>query len=132
MTVGKTKVAVLDDEANMRSALARLLKTHGYDVELFETGGDFINAVRSRDLDCLLLDLHMPQITGFDVLELMAALRITTPVIVITGHDETGVAERVRKLGAANYLLKPLDEAVLIDALQRICPPLPASPDGHP
>lgn len=113
----------------MRSALARLLKTHGYDVELFETGGDFINAARSHDLDCVLLDLHMPQITGFDVLELMATLRIPTPVIIITGHDEVGVSERVRKLGAANYLLKPLDEAVLIDAIQRICPPLHPSPD---
>ena len=124
MTDRKKVIAVLDDEAKMRLALARLLKTYGYDVAPFESGDDFLKAVHSDRPDCMLLDLHMPRPTGFDVLASISSMHNPMPVIVITGHDEPGYAERVRGLGAADYLLKPLDESVLIDAIQR------ASPDG--
>ena len=119
MTDRKKVIAVLDDEAKMRLALARLLKTHGYDVAPFESGDDFLKTVESDRPDCILLDLHMPRTTGFDVLESMFSMRVGVPIIVITGHDEPGNAERVRDLGAADYLLKPLDESVLIEAIER-------------
>ncbi len=122
MTTRKKIIAVLDDEAKMRLALARLLKTHGYTVAPFESGDAFLRAVESDRPDCMLLDLHMPGTTGFDVLESMSSMRIEVPVIVITGHDQPGNAERVRGLGAADYLLKPLDESVLIAAIRRTCP----------
>jgi len=121
MTDRKKVIAVLDDEAKMRLALARLLKTHGYDVAPFESGDDFLKTVESDRPDCMLLDLHMPRTTGFDVLESMFSMRVGVPIIVITGHDEPGNAERVRDLGAADYLLKPLDESILIEAIQRAC-----------
>lgn len=117
----KTVVAVLDDEPKMRSALARLLKTHGYDVELFESGDDFLKTAGSDHADCMLLDLHMPRTTGFDVLESLSSRHITVPVIVITGHDEPGNSERVHELGANDYLLKPLDESTLVEAIKRAC-----------
>ena len=119
MTDRKKVIAVLDDEAKMRLALGRLLRTHGYDVEPFESGDDFLRAVESERPDCMLLDLHMPQTTGFDVLESMSSMHVAVPIIVITGHHEPGNAERVRDLGAADYLLKPLDESVLIEAIER-------------
>ena len=122
MTDRKKVIAVLDDEAKMRLALGRLLKTHGYDVEPFESGDDFLRAVESERPDCMLLDLHMPQTTGFDVLESMSSMHVAVPIIVITGHHEPGNAERVRDLGAADYLLKPLDESVLIEAIERCAP----------
>jgi FixJ family two-component response regulator len=124
MTDRKQVIAVLDDEAKMRLALSRLLRTHGYDVTPFESGDDFLKSVESDRPDCMLLDLHMPRTTGFDILEAMASMRVGVPVIVITGRDEPGHAERARGLGAADYLLKPLDELVLIAAIQRACPGL--------
>jgi len=105
----------------MRLALGRLLRTHGYNVEPFESGDDFLKTVESDRPDCMLLDLHMPGTTGFDVLESMSSRHTSVPVIVITGHDEPGNTERVRALGAADYLLKPLDESILIEAIQRAC-----------
>lgn len=129
MTHRKTVVAVLDDESKMRSALARLLRTHDYEVRLFESGEDFLTAAQVEAPDCLLLDLHMPRTTGFDVLEAMPALHITAPAIVITGHDEPGNAVRVRELGAADYLLKPLDESTLVEAIERACPNPPQIPN---
>ncbi len=114
-------IAVVDDETKMCVALARLLKTHGYDVAPFESGDDFLKAVQSDWPDCMLLDLHMPRTTGFYVLEAIATMHVAVPIIVITGHDEPGNAERVRSLGARDYLLKPVDESTLIEAIQRAC-----------
>jgi len=115
----------------MRSALGRLLGTHGYAVELFETGDEFLKVVQNQWPDCLLLDLHMPRTTGFDVLQAMTSMRIKVPAIVVTGHDEPGNAERAYELGAAAYLLKPIDESILVDTIERICPGS-ASPSGQP
>jgi len=110
-------IAVLDDEPKFCKALGRLLKTHGFEVELFDLGEELLAACATRAPDCLLLDLHMPGINGFQVLERLAALRLPMPVIVITGHDQPDDAERVRALGAVDYLLKPLDESRLLAAL---------------
>lgn len=131
MSGEKATIAVLDDESKMRSALGRLLGTHGYAVELFETGEDFLKAGQNHWPDCLLLDLHMPRTTGFDVLQAMTSMRIKVPAIVVTGHDEPGNAERAYELGAAAYLLKPLDESTLVDTIERICPGS-APPSGAP
>ena len=121
MADGKKVIAVVDDEPKMCVALTRLLKSHGYDVESFSSGDDVLKAVQSAPPDCMLLDLHMPRTTGFDVLESMFSRHAEVPIIVITGHDQSGNAERVRGLGAADYLLKPLEESVLVEAIQRAC-----------
>jgi FixJ family two-component response regulator len=109
-------IAVVDDEPKFCSALARLLKTHGFDVVTFTRGDDFLAACASRSPDCLLLDLHMPDTNGFEILERVAARRL--PVLVITGHDQPGNAERVRALGGLGYFLKPVKETPLLDAIR--------------
>lgn len=113
----KPVVAVLDDEPEMRKALRRLLSGRGFCVEEYERGSDFLAALGSSRLDCLLLDLHMPEVSGFAVLEAFQSRKIPTPVIVITAHDEPGTSERVRSLGARNYLKKPVDQDVLLSAI---------------
>jgi FixJ family two-component response regulator len=122
MKTQKLTVALLDDEANFRSAIARLLKTTGCSVELFESGEDFINSLDLSHPDCLLLDLHMQHMTGFGVLEAMAERHTNVPVIVITGHEEPGNAERAKALGAADYLLKPVQRTSLFAAIEHVCP----------
>jgi DNA-binding response OmpR family regulator len=109
-------IAVLDDEPQFCKALSRLLKTHGFEVITFLLGEEFLAACESRLPDCLLLDLHMPDLNGFEVLERIAARHV--PVLVITGHDQRGNAERVRALGAADYFLKPVNEPQLLDAIR--------------
>lgn len=109
-------IAVLDDEPQFGKALARLLKTHGFAVVTFTRGEDCLEACAARLPDCLLLDLHMPGLNGFDILECMAARHV--PAIVITGHDQPGNAERVRTLGGLHYFLKPVNESQLLAAIQ--------------
>lgn len=122
MTTQKTTVALLDDEANYRSAIARLLKATGCSVEMHESGEEFLDSLKSSQPDCLLLDLHMEHMTGFNVLEALADRQASVPVIVITGHDEPGTAEQVKALGAADYLLKPVQRTTLFAAIERVCP----------
>lgn len=114
---GRTPViAVLDDEAPVRRALQRLLKAAGFDVRLFATGPDLM--AHLDDIDCLILDLHLPGMSGFDVQEALAQRRSTLPVVVLTGNDTP--ANRARSLanGARAFLLKPVDDKVLLDALR--------------
>ena len=114
----KPVVAVLDDEPELRKALRRLLTGRGYCVEEYARGNDLLAAVDSHPPDCLLLDLHMSEVNGFDVLEAFRSRHIRVPVIVITAHDEPGTAERVRLLGAAAYLKKPVDRDALLSAIE--------------
>ena len=111
-------IAVLDDEPLMRKALKRLLNTHGFRVEAYERGKDFLAALPTHPVDCLLLDLHMPEVNGFDVLTTFQSLPVTPPVVILTGHDEPGSAERARSLSAAAYLKKPVDESALLAAIR--------------
>ena len=67
----------------------------------------------------MLLDLHMPDFNGFDILQSLATLPTLVPVLVITGHDQPGNANRVRALGATDYLLKPLNETQLLAAIRK-------------
>ncbi len=114
----RSLIAVLDDEPQFCKAVARLLKTHAFDVVTFTRGEAFLADFASRSPDCLLLDLHMPDLSGFEVLERIAARRI--PSFVITGHDQPGNAERVRALGAVDYFLKPVNESQLVDAIRAV------------
>ena len=109
---------MLDDELQMRKALRRLLATHGFRVEAYEGGKDFLAALPSHPADCLVLDLHMPEVNGFDVLAAIESQHVVTPVVVITGHDEPGTAERALSLGASAYLTKPVDELALLSAIK--------------
>lgn len=109
-------IAVLDDEPQFCKALARLLKTHGFDVLTFTRGEEFLAAWPSRVPNCLLLDLHMPGLSGFEVLERIGGRRV--PVLVITGHDQPGNAQRVRALGGLDYFLKPVNERQLVVAIR--------------
>jgi FixJ family two-component response regulator len=114
---GRPLIGVLDDEPQFCKALGRLLKTHGFEVVTFALGEELLAARASRWPDCLLLDLHMPGLSGCQVLERLAIQRVPMPVVVVTGHDQPGNAERVRALGAVEYLLKPLSESQLLAAI---------------
>ena len=111
-------VAVLDDEPQMLKALRRLLTAHGFRVEVYERGKDFLAALPSHPADCLVLDLHMTEVNGFDVSAAFESQDVTMPVVVITGHDEPGTAERALSLGASAYLTKPVDELALLSAIK--------------
>lgn len=111
-------VAVLDDEPEMRKALGRLLRCRNFAVEEFASGEEFLASLETHQPGCLLLDLQMPGINGFGVLEAFQSRHIHVPVVVITAHDEPGTVERVSALGASAYLKKPVDRTTLLSAIE--------------
>jgi FixJ family two-component response regulator len=114
MPVGRSTIGVLEDEPEMRKALRRLLTCRGFQVEEYERGADLLAAVGSQRLHCLLLDLHMEGVKGFDVLEAFLARQIHVLVIVITAHDEPGTAKQVSDLGAVAYAISHLRTPLVV------------------
>jgi FixJ family two-component response regulator len=110
-------VAVVDDDEAVRRALSRLVRSLGFEAEAFASGEDFLEALETRRPDCVVLDLHMPKVSGFDVQARMAEAGVRIPTIVITGHDAPETRTRALKGGASVYLCKPLDGQVLKEAI---------------
>ncbi|MFN3152475.1 response regulator [Bremerella sp.] len=112
-------VAVLDDEPSFGRALARLLREDGYEVELFSDGKSLLTAQIRKPSDCILLDLQMPEMDGFAVLQQLSAKEnMRIPVIIVTAHDLVSHRQRAASLGASDYLTKPVDEAILLNAIR--------------
>lgn len=111
-------VAVVDDEELMRTALVRLLSVHGYRVAAYARGSDLLTAAGILPIDCIVLDLHMPELSGFDLMAVMQSRGIHIPVVAITGNDDPGLNARVRALGAHALLLKPIEQDTLITAIE--------------
>jgi CheY-like chemotaxis protein len=118
MPTPKPVLAVLDDEPEMRKALRRLLTGRGYAVTEYADGHDLLAALGAHEPDCLLLDLHMAGMSGFDVLDSIRSRGLHVPVVVITAHDEPGTGARVCALGACAYLKKPVDRDALLAAIE--------------
>ena len=108
---------MIEDEPEMRKALRRLLACRRFHTEEYGCGEDFLASLRSQPLGCVLLDLQLPGLSGFEVLDALRVRQIAVPVIVITAHDEPGIHERVRALGASAYLKKPVDRDVLFSVI---------------
>jgi FixJ family two-component response regulator len=110
-------LAVVDDDADVRVALTRLVSSAGFAVETFASGAEFLHSTQDHKPDCLVLDLHMPEMSGFDVQGALADAHAAIPVVVITGHDTPESRTRAVQLGAKAYLCKPIDDKALLAAI---------------
>lgn len=111
-------IAVVEDDARVRIALDRLLQSCGYAVLSFGSGGAFLAAVDQHEIDCVVLDLHMPGMSGFEVQECLAAQGRAIPVVVITGQDSRAARQRTLAGGASAFLCKPVDREALTSAIE--------------
>jgi FixJ family two-component response regulator len=107
-------IAVVDDEEAVRRALGRLLRAAGLDAETFPSGDEFLETLSDHRPDCVVLDLHMPKVDGFQVQAWLARADFSIPVIAITGHDSPESEARAMKAGAFAYLRKPVDADMLL------------------
>ena len=116
-------VAVVDDDADVRVALMRLISSAGLAAEAFASGAEFVQSIGDHVPECLVLDLHMPELNGFEVHQQLLQHHPEVPVVVITGRDTTEARCHALSMGAKAYLAKPVDgEALLLaisDALGR-------------
>jgi FixJ family two-component response regulator len=111
-------VAIVDDDASVRKALARLLNVSAFEPRAYSSGVEFLESLTTFAPECLVVDFQMPEMNGFELCEELMRAGVRIPTIVITAHDDSSCRERCRAVGAA-YLLKPLDQAVLVSAIDR-------------
>jgi FixJ family two-component response regulator len=110
-------LAVVDDDADVRVALTRLVSSAGFAVETYASGAEFLHSIQDHKPDCVVLDLHMPEMSGFDVQSALTDTHAAIPVVVITGHDTPESRVRAVQLGATAYLCKPVDDKALLTAI---------------
>ena len=117
MTEARPLIAVVDDEEAVRPALMRLTRSAGLSVQTFGSGADFLQSLETRLPDCVVLDLHMPHMDGFNVQTHLARKGAALPVIIVTGHDFPKARERAMAGGASAFLRKPVHDLTLLDAI---------------
>jgi FixJ family two-component response regulator len=111
------KVFVVDDDVAVCVALSRLLRTAGLHVETFGTAAELLGDDRLRDADCLVLDVHLPDLSGLELQAKLTGLGLELPIVFITGRGDIPMSVRAMKAGALEFLIKPFDNQQLLDAI---------------
>jgi FixJ family two-component response regulator len=110
-------IAVVDDDEWFRESLQDLLSELGYSVKAFASGEEFLASEALHHIDCLLLDIAMPGMSGPELQRELTTRRLGIPVIFITAHGDQMVRSRLIQQGAVECLFKPFTEAALLSAL---------------
>jgi FixJ family two-component response regulator len=111
-------ISVVDDDHSVRESLARLIRSGGFGVQVFGSAEEFLSASRGRQPDCLILDIRMPGMNGFELQHELSARDCDLPVIFITAHgSDEQVRTRALGAGAVDCLFKPLREEEVLKAI---------------
>jgi FixJ family two-component response regulator len=115
-------VAVIDDDESVRTALVRLFRSVDYDALPFSSARAFLEQFRDHTIDCVVLDLQMPEMTGLDLQRYLRLVypHLSLPVVMITAHDEPGSSERCLAAGVAAYMRKPVESTLLLEEVRKL------------
>ena len=111
-------VAIVDDDSSVRRALTRVIRSCGFRVEPFSSGGEFLRSIDDHEPDCVLLDVNMPEMNGWEVQSHLSRAKADIPVIVISGEHDPGAHAVAKRNGAHRYLNKPVDADLLLEAIR--------------
>jgi FixJ family two-component response regulator len=114
-------VFLVDDNASVRRALTRLIKSAGYNVQAFASAREFLDhrRVSGEGISCLVLDVRMPGLSGLDLQHELQAMNTLLPIIFITGHGDIPMSVKAIKDGAVDFLPKPVKDRVLLNAIEQ-------------
>jgi FixJ family two-component response regulator len=111
-------IAVVDDDEMVRTGLERLLRTSGYPVSAFASAEEFLASGRLQECHCLIADIRMPGMSGLDLQSRLNDDGHAIPIIFITAHGDEKMRIRAMRSGAAAFLAKPFDRAVLLERVR--------------
>jgi FixJ family two-component response regulator len=117
--VNALMIYLIDDDEAVRDSLTILLESHGYKVTSFASAAEFTKAYKFDGKGCLLLDHHLPGVTGLDFLASPAGAALDLPVILITGGSNEVIRDRATALGVAVFFEKPVTEQPLLAAIEK-------------
>jgi FixJ family two-component response regulator len=120
MPVSQSAIAIVEDDSSYRRALERLLRASGFEAHTFGSAEEFLKSATPESHACLILDIHLPGMSGFALLDHLTASHQLRPAIFITGQDQDSLRERASRIPDSVYLRKPLVGAVLLDAVRSL------------
>lgn len=112
------RILLVDDEVDFTTSLSRLLLVRGYEVEAVNNGNAALRLLGKTPFDAVVLDLKMPGMDGITTLDEIQQLGLFTQTIILTGYGTEETAERARKMGALDFLSKPMDIEVLLESIE--------------
>jgi FixJ family two-component response regulator len=118
MPLATPTVVVVDDDISVRESLELLIQNEGWQPALFESAQEFLARLPSVAPSCLILDVNLPDLSGLDIQQRITDEKSSTPIIFITGYGDIPTSVRAMKAGAAEFLTKPLDDKILIEAIR--------------
>jgi FixJ family two-component response regulator len=107
-------VAIIDDDPSIRCSLARVFGVDGIRVETFASAEEFLERTTRGEPQCIVLDVHLGRLSGFELQDRLTTLGSSTPIIFITAHEDIPSSRLARRAGACGYLRKPFDTEALI------------------
>ena len=117
--MGSPKIAVVDDQETVRTALGDMLGVYGYAVDLFESAEAFLNASAGAEVGCVIADVRMPVMDGIELVREIQKRKLDVPVVLISGHADVPMAVSALKAGAQDFIEKPVDDVRLVAAINR-------------
>ena len=110
-------ICIVDDDASVRRALGRMVTSFGFEVQLLASGRECLDGLYIDRAACLILDVAMPGMDGFELHTLLQASGRSVPTVFISAHDDENYRAKARSVGAVAFLNKPCDESLLRDAV---------------
>jgi len=111
-------IAIVDDDPSAREGLSSLIRSAGFQVEIFASAQEFLARPGAKVPSCLVLDLQLPGLSGLDLQKRMAEVGLEIPIVFLTGHGNIPASVQAMKAGAVEFLTKPFDERKLLHAIQ--------------
>ncbi len=119
MSLGMKQIYIVDDDVSVRRALKLLMLTYGFEVETYASPEDFFSAVPNSTPGCLIMDIHMSGLNGWEAHQRLVKSGSDRPVIIISADKTEGLRERASKAGVAGFLQKPFNDQDLVDLINK-------------
>jgi len=113
------KIFIVDDDESVRNSLLRLLKSAGFKAAVFKSAEHFLRDVSTEASGCVVIDVHMPGMSGFELQKLLARQKRELSVIIMTAYEDAEARQAALDAGATAFLKKPFDDSLLIEAVAR-------------
>jgi two-component system response regulator FixJ len=123
----KTVIHVVDDDAAMRDSMAFLLDVNGFKPLVYDSASAFLAQSRIDASSCVVSDIRMPGMNGIELVRKLKSDGSACPVILVTGHGDVALAVEAMKAGAADFIEKPFDDAILLGAIRTALEARPAT-----
>src|ERR1700739_2559410 len=118
MSESVSQIYVVDDDVSVREAVGSLIRSAGLSVRTFATAQEMLASLRKELPSCLVLDIQLPDINGFELQQELAKKDMQIPIIFLTGHGDIPMSVRAIKAGALEFLTKPFDDEYLLKAIR--------------